>query len=131
MSERYRSGGETRMSAEDMERTVSSNPLIYDQLRILGVSAGVWDAVLDELFDEPFGNIPGPFGFLLADLNGKIGPRRLDYSRPEGISDHDYVRKLLRQSIEALAGNQELPDDDGSDCDKALDEYWAYRASLN
>jgi len=64
-------------------------------------------------------------------VNGKIGPRRVDYSRPEGISHHDYVRKLLRQSIEELVGKQELPDDDGSDCDKALDEYWAYRISLN
>jgi len=119
------------MSAEEMDRTVSSNPLIYDQLRILEVSADVWDDVLDELFDAPFGNIPGPFGFLLADLNGKIGPRRLDYSRPEGISDHDYVWKLLRRAIEELSDRPELPDDDGSDCDKALDEYWAYRASLN
>ena len=119
------------MAAEETDRTVSSNAFIYDQLKTLGVRASVWDDVLDELFDEPCGNIPGPFGFLLADLNGKIGPRRLDYSRLEGITDHDYVRKLLRQSIEELAGNQELPDDDGSDCDKALDEYWAYRASLN
>jgi hypothetical protein len=75
-------------------------------------------------FDEPFGNIPGPFSFLLADLNGKIGPRRLDYSRTEGISNHDYVRKLLRQSIEELSSDPKLPDDDGSDCDKVLDEYW-------
>jgi hypothetical protein len=79
------------------------DPFVYDQLKGLGVSARVWDDVLDELFDEPFGNIPGPFGFVLADLSEEIGPQRLDYSRPESISDHDYVRNLLRQSIEELS----------------------------
>jgi hypothetical protein len=119
------------MSAEDMDRTVSSNPFIYGQLNTLGVRAAVWDDVLDELFDEPFGNIPGAFGFLLDDLNGKIGPQRLDYSRSGAISDHDFVRKLLRQAVEELSDHPELPDDDGSDCDKALEEYWVHRASLN
>ncbi|MGA3010502.1 MAG: hypothetical protein ABSD72_09595 [Terracidiphilus sp.] len=119
------------MSAEDMDRMISSNPFLYDQLKSLGMSADVWDDVLDELFNEPFGNISGPFGFLVDDLNEKIGPQRLDYSRPAGISDHEYVRKLLRQAIEELSDHPELPDDDGSDCDKALEEYWVHRASLN
>ena len=119
------------MDSEDMDRTVSGIPFVYDQLKGLGVSASVWDDVLDELFDEPFGNIPGPFGFLLDDFNGKLGPQRLDYSRPEATSDHDYVRNLLRQSIEELSSDPQLPNDDGSDCDKAIEEYWAHRASLN
>jgi hypothetical protein len=36
------------MATEDMDRTVSSNPFVYDQLKSLGVSASVWDDVLDE-----------------------------------------------------------------------------------
>src|ERR1700691_2411707 len=109
MTEHSVNRGKARMSAEDMDRTVSSNPFVYDQLKGLGVSASVWDDVLDELFDEPFGNIPGPFGFLLADFGGKLGPQRLGYSRPEAISDHDYVRNLLRQSIKELSSDPQLP----------------------
>jgi hypothetical protein len=125
------SGGKLRMSVEDMDRTISSNPFIFDQLKILGVGANVWDDVLEELFDEPFGNIPEPFGFLLADLSGKVGPQQLDYSRLGDISDHEYVRKLFRQSIEEFSSDPKLPEAEGPDCDKALEEYWAYRASLN
>jgi len=61
----------------------------------------------------------------------KIGPQSLDYSRPENISDHDYVRNLLRKSIEELSSDPPLPNDDGSDCDEAIAEYLAHRASLN
>ena len=74
---------------------------------------------------------PAPFGFLLADLNGKFGPQQLDYARRDGISDHDFVRGLLSQSIEELSGQPELPDDDGSDCAEAIEEYWKHRSSLN
>jgi hypothetical protein len=72
------------------------------------VNASVLDDVLDEQFDEPFGNIPGPFGFLLDDFNGKIGPRWLDYARPGALSDHEYARNLLRQSIEDLPSDQTM-----------------------
>lgn len=93
------------MDSEDMDRTVSSNPFVYDQLKELGVSASVWDDVLEELFDEPFGNIPGPFGFLLADFSGKLGPQKLDYSRPETISDHDYLSPdHLQSAVELISG---------------------------
>jgi hypothetical protein len=119
------------MSSEDMDRTVSSTPFIYNQLKRLGVNADVWDDILDELFDEPFGNIPGPFGFVLADVNEKLGTQRLDYSRPKAIADHDYVRGLLKQAIEELTSDPLLPEDDGSDCDEAIAEYWTHRASLN
>lgn len=123
---------QTGMASEDMDdRTVSSNPFVYDQIKNLGVSANVWDDVLDDLFDEPYGNIAGPLGFILADFNGKIGPQRLDYTRPQGVSDHDYVRGLLKQSIEELSDHPELPDDDGSDCAEAIEEYWKRRSSLN
>jgi len=121
----------TGMAAEDGNRTGSSNPFVFDQIKGLGVKAAVWDDVIDKLFDELFGNIPGPFGFLLADFDGKIGPRRLDYSRPESISDHDYVRSLLMQSIEELPCDPNLPDDDGAGCIEAIEEYWQYRSSLN
>ena len=120
------------MGSEDMG-TAQFHPIrsADDQLKGLGVSASVWDDVLDEVFDEPFGNIPGPFGFLLADLTEKIGPQRLDYSRTEAVSDYDYVRSLLGQSIEELSDHPELPDDDGSDCAEAIEEYWKHRSSLN
>jgi hypothetical protein len=50
---------------------------------------------------------------------------------PGPISDHDYVPSLLQQSIEELSGHPELPDDDGSDCVEATEEYWKRRFPLN
>lgn len=52
------------------------------------------------LFDESFDKIASPFGFVLHDLSAKPGPKwRLDYSRPEGISDDDYMRRIFKQAI--------------------------------
>ncbi len=114
-----------------MYGTVSSNPFVFDQLRGLGVSAAVWDDVLEELFDEPFGNIPGPFGFLLADVSGKLGPHQIEYAQPEGFSDHDFIQFLLKQSIEEVSGDSDLSPDDGDDCAEAIEAYCADRASCN
>jgi hypothetical protein len=58
-----------------------------------------------------------------------VEPQRLDYSRPVGISDPGGVRELLRQSIEELSGDHGLRDDDGSDYNKAIEEYWEYCSS--
>ena len=45
-----------------------------------------------------------------------------------GTTD-DYVRAVLKQSIEELSSDPQLPNDDDSDCDKAIGEYWAHRSS--
>ena len=120
------------MDTENENRTVSSNAYLYGQLKSLGVSANVWDDVLDEIFDEPPGNIPSPFGLVCHDLASNRGPKWLDYSRPEGISDHDYVRGILRQAIaEENSGDPDLPPDNGSDCDQVIEEYWAQRDVTN
>lgn len=54
-----------------------------------------------------------------------------DIATGRPTSDHDYVRILLKHSIEELSDHPELPDDDGSDCAEAIDEYWKRRSSLN
>jgi hypothetical protein len=109
------------------EGFIESNPFVYDQIKQLGVRASVWDDVLDELFDQPFGSVADPFGNILFDLQVDHGSKWLDYSRSEGISDHDYVRGLLRQSIEQIESESsrhpELRPDDGSDCAEALEAF--------
>ena len=71
--------------------TVETYHEIYEPLKQLGVPASIWDEVLQEIFQEPFGKLPPVFQELLFEL--EIG--RAAYPRPDGISDHDYVRKGL------------------------------------
>ncbi len=110
-----------------MDRTVSSNPFIYDPIKGLGVSASIWDDVLDELFDEPFGNVPDRLVFSWMISMGRLDLRGWTTPDLKPFPDHDYVRNLLRQSIEELSSDPQLPNDDGSDCDQAIAEYWAHR----
>src|ERR1700744_460538 len=78
--------------------TVETYPEVYEPLKQLGVPASVWDEVLQEMFDEPFGRLALPFQELLFEL--EIG--KADYPRPYGINDHDYVRSILTKAVAAF-----------------------------
>jgi hypothetical protein len=93
--------------------TVEAYPGVYEPLKQLGVPAAVWDEVLGEIFHEPFGTLAPPFQELLFEL--EIG--KADYPRPAGISDHDYVRNILKDTVAVFeakgADHARLMGDDG------------------
>ena len=80
--------------------TVEMYPEVYEPLKQLGVPASVWDEVLQEIFNEPFGTLASPFQELLFEF--EIG--KADYPRPDGINDHDYVRSILTKAVAAFKG---------------------------
>ena len=105
---------------EHKQGTVAAYPEIYEPLKQLGVPAVVWDEVLEELFHEPFGTLAPAFQELLFEL--EIG--KADYPRPAAISDHDYVRNILTDTVAVFeakgADHARLLDDDGWYSDETL-----------
>jgi hypothetical protein len=86
---------------------------VYEPLKQLGVSASVWDEVLQEVSNEPFGTLAPPFQELSVEL--EIGTA--DYPRSDGSSDHDYVRSIPTRVVAARkakgADHARLISDDG------------------
>jgi len=56
--------------------TVETYPDVYEPLKQLGVPASVWDEVLQEIFNEPFGKLATPFQERLSELE-RIIPGRM------------------------------------------------------
>ena len=103
--------------------TVEMYEEVYEPLKQLGVPASVWDEVHDEMFHEPFGKLAAPFQELLFELEvGRKG--QADYPRSGDISDHEYVRFILKQAVAAFenkgADHARLMRDDSWDYDQAL-----------
>ena len=100
--------------------TVETYPDVYEPLKQLGVPASVWDEVLQEIFNEPFGKLALPFQELLFEL--EIG--KADYPWPDGISDHDYVRSILTKAVAAFKAK-------GADHARLMsDDSWNYDDTL-
>jgi len=109
---------------DDQKRgTIESYEDVYEPLKQFDVPARVWDDVLDEIFHEPFGTLAQPFQELLFELEVR-NKAQADYPRPDGISDHDFVRVILRQAVavfEAKGRNHaRLMSDDGWGYDETL-----------
>ena len=101
--------------------TVQTYAEVYEPLRQLGISSSVWDEVLEEMFAVPFGELSVPFQEPLFELEvGKKTPS--DYPRTEGVSEHDYVRGILKQAeTESKAKgliHAQLMNDDGFEYDE-------------
>ena len=100
--------------------TVEMYPEVYEPLKQLGVPASVWDEVLQEIFNEPFGKLATPFQELLFEL--EMG--KADYPRPDGINDHDYVRSIMTWAVAAFEAK-------GTDHARLMrDDSWNYDDAL-
>jgi hypothetical protein len=78
--------------------TVETNPHVYEPLRQFGVSAKIWDEILEEVFGKPFGKLAGPFQNLLYEPETQR-KQPSDFPRPYGFSDQVYIRGVLKQAI--------------------------------
>ena len=79
---------------------------VFEQLKQFSIPAEVWDDVHHELFHQPFGKLALPFQELLFDL--EVGKKSsADYLRPNGMSDHDFVRGVLKQATTDLEAKGE------------------------
>jgi hypothetical protein len=83
---------------EDREPgTIETLDYVFEHLKQFGIPAGVWDDVHDELFQPPFGTLAQPLQELFFEL--EVGKKSSgDYPRPDGTSDHDFVRVVLKQA---------------------------------
>lgn len=75
------------------------------------------------IFHEPFGTLSLPFQELLFEFEvGQMG--LADYPRPYGVSDHDFVRGILKQAVAAFESK-------GGDYARLIsDDSWVYDEAL-
>jgi hypothetical protein len=113
----------TRNMDERKQGTIESYEPYFEPLKQFGVLLSVWDQVLEEMFHQPFGTLALPFQELVFEL--EVGKKGLaDYPRPDGISDHDFVRGVLEQAVAAF-------DAKGADNARLMsDDSWVYNEAL-
>lgn len=85
---------------------IATYDYVFEQLKQFSIPAEVWDDVHDQLFHQPFGTLALPLQQLLFDL--EVGKKSsADYPRPNGMSDHDFVRSVLKQALTDLEAKSE------------------------
>jgi hypothetical protein len=84
---------------------------VFEQPKQFSIPAEMWDDVDDVLFRQLLGTLAPPLQDLLFDL--EVGKKSsADYHRPVGLSDHDFVRGVLKRAATHLEANGE---DDSAD----------------
>jgi len=86
------------MTEEQKIGTVEKYETVYAPLRQFGIPARVWDEVLDEMFDLPVGQVPGPLQMVHSSAKTEIATLLDMFPRKEGVSDHDYVRGIMEDA---------------------------------